>query len=65
MLTNLGTVRGDTCSNALGINSKRQVVGVSAKTCAFVTDDDTRFLWEIDQMIDLNVFLPRTLTCSN
>ena len=46
-LTNLGTVRGDACSNALGINSKRQVVGVSAKTCVFpfVTDERHAFLW--------------------
>ena len=59
VLTNLGTVRGDACSNALGINSKRQVVGVSAKTCVFpfVTDERHAFLWENDQMIDLNAFL--------
>jgi probable HAF family extracellular repeat protein len=58
VLTNLGTVRGDSCSNALSINSKRQVVGVSAKTCDFVTDERHAFLWENNQMIDLNLFLP-------
>ena len=58
VLTNIGTVRGDACSNALGINSKLQVVGVSADTCAFVTDQRHAFLWENDQMIDLNIFLP-------
>jgi len=58
VLSSLGTVRGDNCSNALGINSKRQVVGVSAESCAFVTDQRHAFLWENDQMIDLNVFLP-------
>jgi probable HAF family extracellular repeat protein len=58
VLTNLGTVRGDTCSNALGINSKRQVVGVSTETCAYVTDQRHAFLWENNQMIDLNIFLP-------
>jgi probable HAF family extracellular repeat protein len=50
-------VQGDTCSNALGINSKRQVVGVSTETCAYVTDQRHAFLWENDQMIDLNIFL--------
>jgi probable HAF family extracellular repeat protein len=58
VLTNLGAVRGDSCSNALGINSKRQVVGASAETCAFVTNQRHAFLWENDQMIDLNIFLP-------
>jgi probable HAF family extracellular repeat protein len=58
VLTSLGTVRGDSCSNALGINSKRQVVGASAESCAFVTNQRHAFLWENDQMIDLNVYLP-------
>ena len=58
VLSNLGTLGNDSCSNALGINSKRQVVGVSATSCAFVTDQRHAFLWENDQMIDLNVFLP-------
>jgi probable HAF family extracellular repeat protein len=59
VLTSLGTVQGDACSNALGINSNRQVVGVSAKTCDFVTDERHAFLWENNQMIDLNIFLPQ------
>ena len=58
VLTNLGTVEGETCSSALGINSKRQVVGVSAKTCTFTAEDRHAFLWENDHMIDLNIFLP-------
>ena len=58
LLTSLGTVRSDRCSNALGINSKGQIVGVSAQTCVFVTDQRHAFLWENGQMIDLNMFLP-------
>ena len=59
VMTNLGTVDGDACSNAANINSKGQVVGTSAKTCAFAAADRHAFLWERGQMIDLNTFLPR------
>jgi probable HAF family extracellular repeat protein len=60
VMTNLGTLDGDACSGADYINSKRQVVGTSAKTCAFAAADRHAFLWENGQMIDLNVFLPPT-----
>ena len=58
MLTNLGTVRGEACSAALGINSKSQVVGLSAKTCTFTAADRHASLWENGHVIDLNTFLP-------
>jgi probable HAF family extracellular repeat protein len=59
VMTNLGTVDGDACSTAANINSKAQVVGTSAKTCAFAAAGRHAFLWERGQMIDLNTFLPR------
>ena len=59
VMTDLGTVDGDACSAAANINSKGQVVGTSAKNCAFTTDQHA-FLWESGQMIDLNTFLPPT-----
>lgn len=58
VLTNLGAITTDACSNAIGINSKHQVVGVSATTCAFTAAERHAFLWEKGQMIDLNRFLP-------
>ena len=60
VMTNLGTLDGDACSGADYINSKGQVVGTSAKTCAFTAADRHAFLWENGQMIDLNTFLPPT-----
>lgn len=57
-LTNLRTVGDDACSAALGINSRSQVVGVSAKTCSFTASDRRAFLWENGRVIDLNTFLP-------
>jgi probable HAF family extracellular repeat protein len=57
-LTNLGTVKDETCSAALGINSKSQVVGLSAKTCTFTAADRRASLWENGHVIDLNTFLP-------
>jgi probable HAF family extracellular repeat protein len=58
MLTNLGTVKGEACSAALGINSMSQVVGLSAKTCTFTAADRHASLWENGHVIDLNTFLP-------
>jgi probable HAF family extracellular repeat protein len=58
VLTNLGTLKGETCSAALGINSKSQVVGLSAKTCTFTAADRHASLWENGHVIDLNTFLP-------
>ena len=65
VLTNLGTVRGEACSAALGINSKSQVVGLSAKTCTFTAADRHASLWENGHVIDLNTFLPRALIFGN
>jgi probable HAF family extracellular repeat protein len=58
VLTNLGAVKGEACSAALGINSKSQVVGLSAKTCTFTAADRHASLWENGHVIDLNTFLP-------
>jgi probable HAF family extracellular repeat protein len=58
VLTNLGAVDRDACSVAWGINSQSQIVGVSAKTCAFAAADRHAFLWDGGNMIDLNSFLP-------
>ena len=55
VLTNLGTVDGDSCSAASAINSRSQVVGVSAD-CNFVTRH--AFLWEKGSMVDLNTLIP-------
>lgn len=58
ILINLGALKAHVCSNALGINSKHQVVGVSATTCAFTAAERHAFLWEKGEMMDLNRFLP-------
>jgi probable HAF family extracellular repeat protein len=58
VLTNLGAVEHDACSNAWNINSQSQIVGVSAKTCAFAAAERHAFLWDGGHMIDLNSFLP-------
>ena len=57
-LTELGPLKGEACSAALGINSKTQVVGLSAKTCMFDAADRHATLWENGSVIDLNTFLP-------
>jgi probable HAF family extracellular repeat protein len=53
--TDLGTVDGDPCSSANAINSRGQVVGISAD-CNFVTRH--AFLWENGSMVDLNTLIP-------
>ena len=55
IMSDLGTLPGDVCSAAQGINSKGQVVGISA-SCEFTT---TRaFLWENGgPMVDLNTLV--------
>lgn len=63
VISNLGTLNGDTCSIADAINSKRQVVGGSG---FFLPDffpgcTDTvehAFVWENGTMVDLNAFVP-------
>lgn len=56
VMTNLGTVDGDPCSQANMINSKSQIVGTSA-TCDFFTVQHA-FIWEKGQMTDLNTVVP-------
>lgn len=51
VLTDLGTVDSDPCSTANAVNSKGQVVGISA-TCDFTFR--RAFLWENGSMVDLN-----------
>jgi probable HAF family extracellular repeat protein len=56
VMTDLGTVGGNDCSNAFDINSKGQVVGQS-----FPCNVNTvahAFLWEKGHIIDLNDFVP-------
>ena len=53
-VTDLGTVQGDACSTAYGINSRNQVVGISA-VCEHTGH---AFLWEDGgPMIDLNMVI--------
>ena len=55
VLTDLGGVEGDTCSGALAINSKEQIVG-GLDDC---TGNNARAsLWERGSVIDLNSFVP-------
>ena len=54
-MTDIGTLGGDCFSGAFGINAKGQVVGQSI-SCDFTVF--TAFLWQDDQIIDLNVFVP-------
>jgi probable HAF family extracellular repeat protein len=56
VMTDLGTVGGNDCSNAFGINAKDQVVG-DAFPCN-VNAIPHPFLWEKGDIIDLNVFVP-------
>jgi probable HAF family extracellular repeat protein len=54
-MTDLGTVPGDSCSEANSINSKGEIVGAS-RGCDFSTQHAV--LWEEDQIIDLNMLIP-------
>jgi len=56
VMTDLGTVEGDTCSVAKVINEKGQVVGNSGSGAC---DEVHGFLWQQGRpMIDLNTFVP-------
>jgi probable HAF family extracellular repeat protein len=52
-IEDLGVFDGDGTSQALGINDRGQVVGVSSGP-----GDDTAFLWEGGELIDLNTLAP-------
>jgi probable HAF family extracellular repeat protein len=49
-MTDLGTLEGDPCSVAIGVNSRGQVVGGSTDCSNFLH----AFLWENGHMMDLN-----------
>ena len=51
--TDLGTLDGDSTSDAIGVNSKDQVVGSSVSGNGFVRG----FLWENGSMFDLNTLI--------
>jgi probable HAF family extracellular repeat protein len=53
----LGSLDGDPCSTANGINSSSQVVGISTATCDYSTGRRA-FLWENGSMVDLNSLIP-------
>ena len=60
VMTNLGTVDGDPCNAADGINSKGQVVGESSPSCFDPSlPAANAFLWENGgPMVDLNTLIP-------
>ncbi len=59
--TDLGSLGADQCSVALGINARKQVVGLSGN-CAFEDPSLRAFLWEPGgQMIDLNTLISPSL----
>jgi probable HAF family extracellular repeat protein len=53
VLTNLGSLVDDPCSQANAINSRGQIVGISTATCNYSTGRKA-FLWENGSMVDLN-----------
>jgi probable HAF family extracellular repeat protein len=60
LVTDLGTLPGDSCSNAYQVNSSGQVVGTSEDQilCAVPTGEHA-FLWENGgPMVDLNTLIP-------
>ena len=58
-ITDLGTLGGDPCSDALNVNSNGQVVGASQSACQEWT---TAFLWEnAGPMVDLNSLVTPSL----
>lgn len=57
-LTDLGTVGGDPCSFAQGINDRSQVVGDSSPSDCVNYDTSRGFLWENGSIVDLNTLIP-------
>lgn len=53
-MINLGTVDGDPCSAAWGLNERHQVVGISSDC----TQNLHAFLWEKGSIVDLNSLIP-------
>src|SRR4029077_12040105 len=57
-MTDLGTVGGDPCSFAQGINDKGQAVGDSSPSDCVSFDTSRGFLWENGSIADLNTLVP-------
>jgi probable HAF family extracellular repeat protein len=59
-ITDLGTVPGDSCSNAYQINSRGQIVGTSEdQALCLIPTGEHAFLWENGgPMVDLNTLIP-------
>jgi probable HAF family extracellular repeat protein len=56
-MADLGTIDGDPCAFAQGINDRNQVVGDSLPSCDN-SDVSRGFLWENGSMADLNALVP-------
>jgi probable HAF family extracellular repeat protein len=59
-ITNLGTLPGESCSNAYFVNSLGQIVGTSEdRTSCVIPTGEHAFLWEHPgPMVDLNTLIP-------
>jgi probable HAF family extracellular repeat protein len=59
-VTDLGTLPGDSCSNAYYVNSRGQVVGTSeSRDFCLIPTGEHAFLWENGgPMVDLNTLIP-------
>ena len=59
VLNDLGTLPGDSCSNAYQINSRGQIVGTSEDQILCGITGEHAFLWENGgPMVDLNTLIP-------
>jgi probable HAF family extracellular repeat protein len=57
-MTDLGTVDGDPCSFAQGINDRGQAVGDSTPSDCVQFNTSRAFLWENGSIADLNTLVP-------
>jgi hypothetical protein len=58
-MTDLGTLDGDPCSDALSVGSRGQVVGASQSAAGGCGEWTTAFLWESPgPSVDLNSLVP-------